>query len=222
MADVSRYITQGLEVQKSLPACIEQLNQGLALFRHEGVNDARAAFASVPPGESNAELNSLEAAVAHALDASCRTLGNLELFVRLQVPKCEDGNNFGVEVQEAVLKQIVEQRKALATHITTLHEFHEKRADKGQKFLKEVSTTKTDTQGGEKPGVSTVVSEKETSSVVADYRDFIVSFDVVTYSRFRQIMTDARDAMIVVADVLHKNKDKVGNPRAGGGGHSMY
>eukprot|EP00181_Compsopogon_caeruleus_P001235 CAMPEP_0184686674 /NCGR_PEP_ID=MMETSP0312-20130426/23530_1 /TAXON_ID=31354 /ORGANISM="Compsopogon coeruleus, Strain SAG 36.94" /LENGTH=220 /DNA_ID=CAMNT_0027142029 /DNA_START=143 /DNA_END=802 /DNA_ORIENTATION=+ len=61
----------------------------------------------------------------------------LRSWVNLHVPKCETGNNFGVEVQELVIKYLKAAQDEIAANLSKLPEYYKSRGEIVARFGKE-------------------------------------------------------------------------------------
>jgi hypothetical protein len=89
-------------------------------------------------------------AVAAALDAAdsiLQSIGILERYITLTVPKMEDGGNFGVSVQLNAIKVLTDASKKIEDGMEELYKYASARADAMEKckMHPSVSTTKTTT-----------------------------------------------------------------------------
>lgn len=114
--------------------------------------------------------------------------------MRIMVPKMADGNNFGVDVQLAVLKEITEASQWLTQQASELPQYHEHRANAFEKCAVRKTTEKMTSSGnrqqkggkeGEQTHEHTTTDNKEiiqeTECKLPDLRDFIADIDVKWY-----------------------------------------
>ena len=186
--------------------------------------------------------------VASALSATTNLLGEvssdlnmLEQYINLTIPKMEDGNNFGVTVQLALLKQISDSReKVFDAALEDLMKYSSSRADALEK-CKEPSTSITETSTTsesnsqenteEKSSKSssketkTVVSKSEPTSALTSRQNAVTAVDVLYYNKAKSAYFRALTAYLSSLDFYDKNQEKISAPkgsRGGGGYSSMY
>merc|ERR1712071_578718 len=163
-----------------------------------------------------------------------------ELFVSLHIPRMEDGNNFGVNVQETVSKFLKETRKELLKHLKKIPEFYSSKADAHEKSLTEKTTTekiekKEETQSvpggggegdGKKTGSVTVTEEKKKSisdDVGKSTREaHLKAINVQFYISVRAGLIDCITSYLSILDNLEKNLQKLTNPKGAGATMGMY
>ncbi|KAJ0403728.1 hypothetical protein P43SY_003033 [Pythium insidiosum] len=159
----------------------------------------------------------------------------LSQWISLLIPKVADGNNFGVEVQLIVLKELKESSDKLQKAWDSMPDYHSQRATVleklNEKLSKETSTTNTVTattgakDGDEKKTVVATVG-KETATaqpVIDDWVANVVAIDVKWYFHLARVLESVRDAYAIVYDRIDKNKDKILKPRGTErSGYGMY
>ena len=77
-----------------------------AAFPYPSPSAAAADFAVSATSASNEKVSSGVSLAMDALASMSQDAQTLENFLHLHIPKMEDGNNFGVTVQLALLKQL--------------------------------------------------------------------------------------------------------------------
>lgn len=199
---------------------------------------ARAKFAAqleANPSQLavNDEVTALVALAADELDALLRALQQLQLWISLLVPKIEDGNNFGVEVQKAAFTVLKEHSATWQKQFDSLSDYAQQRATAVEKLnakrSSEKTTTATKSTGGkdgdeDKRVVSAVDKESSAAADVPDWRAYVLSLDVKWYCNLARALEGVRDTYATAFDVIDKNKDKVERPRGQGdrAGFSMF
>merc|ERR1712226_664421 len=112
------------------------------LFPYSSMSLAAEAFEK----DGNPALASALAATANVVEQLTTDLTALEQFITLTIPQMEDGNNFGVTVQLALLKQITEAREKNDSAMEDLMKYSSSRAEALEKCkLPSVAVTQTDT-----------------------------------------------------------------------------
>lgn len=156
----------------------------------------------------------------------------------MTIPKMEDGNNFGVTVQLAALKQLKDDREKLEKVLEDLSKYAQTRADAMEKCKLPSSTkTKTSSQssssgenkGGEKEGATSSSETKTEEKTVetanqlmeASFRQqAVLSVDSLYYSKARNGFTAALTCFMTAVDFYLKNKEKIDAPKGSAGRHS--
>ncbi|XP_037550221.1 proteasome activator complex subunit 2 [Nematolebias whitei] len=108
-------------------------------------------------------------------------------WIQLLIPKIEDGNDFGVAIQEKILERITAVKTKVDEFQTNINKFFSERGDAVAKASKETH--------------------------VMDYRSLVHQKDEAIYSQIRVIVLDIRGFYAELYDVIHKNLEKVTNPK---------
>merc|ERR1719369_700607 len=114
-------------------------------------------------------------------------VGTLRVWVILLIPKIEDGNNFGVEVQEETLSELRVVEQDLAANQEQIASYFLARA----KVISQIS---------KRPGVK-------------DYARFIEEEDEKQFVGLRLMVAELRNSCSSIHDLIMKNKDKIMTPR---------
>lgn len=230
-------------IQKAAKAQADSLTDGAAktietmdssyatLFPFKTMTEATAQFSSGDVTVPNGVLVKALAAAQEAIDTTVTSSLTMERYILLTIPKMEDGNNFGVTVQLAALKQMKDDREKLEKSLEELSKYSATRADALEKCkLPSTSKSKTtsqstsETTGGEKPGSTTSKSEEDktvesaSQLVEATFRQqAVIAVDALYYSKCRSAFMSALTAAMVAADFMEKNKEKIAAPKGSGG-----
>lgn len=113
----------------------------------------------------------------------------LKMYINLQMPQIEDGDTFGVSIQEEALNEIVRSQDAAYNLIATPYTYHSARGDMAAKLVRF-------------PGVQ-------------DYAEAIREHDRKSVYRLKMQLTDVRNMYAVVNDILSKNIAKISCPKSG-------
>lgn len=213
------------------------------LFPFKTLGEATAQFSAGDVSVPNDVLVKALAASQEAIDQTVVSCMTMERYILLTIPKMEDGNNFGVTVQLAALKQLKDDREKLEKCIEELSKYPSARADAMEKCkLPSSSKSKTTTQstsssdvkGGEKEGTSTTSAKSDEEKIVATESQLaeasfrqqaVIAVDILYYSKARNAYMSAVTAFMTAADFLDKNQEKISAPKGSGGGRgysSMY
>lgn len=158
----------------------------------------------------------------------------------MTIPKMEDGNNFGVTVQLAALKQLKDDKEQLQKLLEDLSKYSATRADAMEKCKLPASsksktttqsTSNAETKGGEKEGTTSSNSKSEeektteSASQIAEARfrqDAVWAIDALYYSKARNAFMSALTCFMTAVDFMDKNKEKIAAPKGSSGGRHSY
>ncbi|KAM6908035.1 proteasome activator complex subunit 2 [Lycodopsis pacificus] len=115
------------------------------------------------------------------------TIITVSCWIQHLVPKIEDGNDFGVAVQEKILERIAAVRTKVDGFQTNINKYFSERGDAVGKASKETH--------------------------VMDYRSLVHEKDQNIYSEIRVIVLDIRGFHAELYDIISKNLEKVTNPK---------
>ena len=113
----------------------------------------------------------------------------LKMYINLQMPQIEDGDTFGVSIQEEALNEVVRTQESAYNLIATPFTYHSTRGDLAAKLVRY-------------PGVK-------------DYAQAIEEHDRKSVYRLKMHLTDMRNMYAVVFDILKKNIAKISKPKSG-------
>ncbi|KAF7667319.1 hypothetical protein LDENG_00067500 [Lucifuga dentata] len=117
-------------------------------------------------------------------------LNTVSMWVQLQIPKIEDGNNFGVAVQEKVFELLTNTRTKIEAFQTQISKYHNERGDAVAKAAKHPH--------------------------VGDYRQLVHELDQYQYCELRLVVLDIRYTYAVLFDIINKNYNKIKKPKGDG------
>jgi len=123
----------------------------------------------------------------------------VQMFLILKTPVAEEGNNTGVEIQQQCARTLVDARRFVIGCENYLKLYHTQRAKLASKCIKYPQ--------------------------LEDYQRALVERDHEECRDCRYLLTRLRLQCVAVADVLHKNFDKVNDPKGlsrGGASVGMY
>jgi len=139
------------------------------------------------PVPSNAKLlkiiNHLKPEVRTIVE-KCNTV---RMWVTLLIPKIEDGNNFGVQIQEETLGELRSVESESASFLDQISKY----------FL---------TRGQ-------IIAKAAKYPHVDDYRQFIIELDEKQFLSLRLIAAELRNHYSVLHDMILKNIEKIKKPR---------
>uniref|UniRef100_A0A3Q3LEQ2 Proteasome activator complex subunit 1 n=2 Tax=Mastacembelus armatus TaxID=205130 RepID=A0A3Q3LEQ2_9TELE len=139
---------------------------------------------------SNEVVESLLQAVKPQIQMLKEKLNMVSMWVQLQIPKIEDGNNFGVAVQEKVFELLTNTRTKIEGFQTQISKYYSERGD--------------------------AVAKASKQPHVGDYRQLVHELDHYQYCELRLVILDIRNTYAVLFDIINKNYDKIKKPRGDG------
>lgn len=139
---------------------------------------------------SNEKVESLLQEVKPQIQTLKEKLNTVSMWVQLQIPKIEDGNNFGVAVQEKVFELLTNTRTKIEAFQTQISKYHSERGD--------------------------AVAKASKQNHVGDYRQLVHELDRYQYCELRLAVLDIRNTYAVLFDIINKNYDKIKKPRGEG------
>ncbi|XP_034427780.1 proteasome activator complex subunit 2 isoform X1 [Hippoglossus hippoglossus] len=108
-------------------------------------------------------------------------------WIQHLIPKIEDGNDFGVVIQEKILERIAAVKTKVDGFQTNINKYFSERGDAVAKAAKETH--------------------------VMDYRSLVHEKDDSIYAEIKVIVLDLRGFYVEIFDIVNKNLDKVTNPK---------
>ncbi|MED6239410.1 hypothetical protein AMECASPLE_008324 [Ameca splendens] len=139
---------------------------------------------------SNERVESLLNEVKPEIQTLKEKLNTVSMWVQLQIPRIEDGNNFGVAVQEKVFELLTNTRTKIEAFQTQISKYYSERGD--------------------------AVAKASKQPHVGDYRQLVHELDQYQYSELRLVVLDIRNTYAVLFDIINKNYDKIKKPRGDG------
>uniref|UniRef100_A0A673W0C6 Proteasome activator complex subunit 1 n=1 Tax=Salmo trutta TaxID=8032 RepID=A0A673W0C6_SALTR len=146
--------------------------------------DAGPACGPIP---CNERVESLLKEIKPQIQILKEKLNTVSMWVQLQIPKIEDGNNFGVAVQEKVFELLTNTRTKIEGFQTQISKYYSERGDAVDKASKEPH--------------------------VGDYRQLVHELDQYQYCELRIVVLEIRNTYAVLLDIINKNYDKIKKPR---------
>lgn len=137
----------------------------------------------------------LESQVRHVIEL----FDLVQMFLILKTPVAEEGNNTGVEIQQQCARTLVDARRFVLGCENYLKLYHTQRAKLASKCIKYPQ--------------------------LEDYQRALVERDHEECRDCRYLLVRLRMQCVAVADVLHKNFEKVNDPKGlsrGGASVGMY
>ena len=144
----------------------------------------------------NAKVSHLIDIMKKEVTANIEDLGVVKLWIQLLVPRIEDGNNFGVGVQEELISELSRVEDSAFNVLDQTTKYFSTRAKLVSKFKKYPH--------------------------ILDYRQAIIEADQMEYTSTRLSLVDLRNNLTILHDQITKNADKIEQPRGATGSVSMY
>ncbi|XP_035578057.1 proteasome activator complex subunit 3-like [Zalophus californianus] len=148
---------------------------------------------ALPGGEgrllrSNQHLVELIEWVKPEIELLREKCNTVRMWVQLLIPKVEDGNNFGVSIQEDTVDQLWTVESTAASYLRRFSTYYNTRAKLVSKIVKYPQ--------------------------VEDYRRTVAEVDENEYLSVRQILLHVRNQYATLHDVILKNIEKIKTPRS--------
>jgi len=116
------------------------------------------------------------------------TLNAIKMWIQLNIPRIEDGNNFGVSIQEETVNELSRSEEAGFAVLETMTKYYVTRAKLVSKILKYPD--------------------------VEDYRRSVLELDEKEYINLRLCLLDLRNNYASLYDMITKNLEKLKTPRS--------
>lgn len=135
--------------------------------------------------------------VRHHVTEAMEMLSTAKMWIQLSIPRIEDGNNFGVSVQEECVNELARVEDSGYTVLDSISKYLTTRAKLVSRYLKYRG--------------------------VEDYRQGIAEVDLMEYINLHMCVRDLRNNYAILHDTIMKNLDRVKKPRGHGSALStMY
>jgi len=198
-------------------------------FPYPSLSAASADFGASATAASNEKVSSCVSLALDALSSISQDAQTLENFLYLHIPQMEDGNNFGVSIQLAALKQLSELQDGVTKHMDALAGYANARADLQDKLTPTVSKSiskSTSTKDGKTEESITETSDEKTNeslggAIQAGRLAAIVACDTLYYSKAQRALQTVLTLYIASLDFVNKNMAKIEKPK-NEGGHSGF
>jgi len=158
------------------------------LILHKGVKNETSI-------SSNTVVVRITAKIKKEVLEFVEILNALKFWIYLNIPRIEDGNNFGVSVQEDAIKEVGHCEDFAFEFLGGITKYY-------------ISRAKLITKGLKYPGV-------------ADYLEAIHELDEKTYIDLRCALRELRNYYATLYDMIQKNLEKIEKPRTSHSG-SMF
>lgn len=198
-------------------------------FSVSKLSDVTASFVAQDYLQQNPAVSAALRASQDAVSQALEDLAMLQDYITLHIPQMEDGNNFGVTVQLAALKELKDSMDSLAKLLDELAKYYAARADAMDK-LQLGSQTKSESTKEENDGSetkTTVTKETKSSSGQQEFHrvQAVYAVDTQYYAVAKKAFRAVKSTYVANIDFLLKNQDKIEAPKGTSGGSnfsSMY
>lgn len=166
--------------------------------KHDSDNDIQGCKVFVLPQGSvpcNKQLSDLIDIVKPKICCLIEHCNSLKMWIQLQIPRIEDGNNFGVSVQEDTLSELRQVESEAASYLDQISRYYITRGK--------------------------LVSKVAKYPHVEDYRRSVIEIDEKEFINLRLTCLELRNTYLSLYDLITKNKEKIKKPR-GNNTESMY
>eukprot|EP00112_Aurelia_sp_Birch-Aquarium-sp1_P015843 Seg3539.2 transcript_id=Seg3539.2/GoldUCD/mRNA.D3Y31 product="Proteasome activator complex subunit 3" protein_id=Seg3539.2/GoldUCD/D3Y31 len=143
----------------------------------------------------NNGLTPLIEALKPEIKSLIHTCSRVQLWIQLLIPKIEDGNNFGVSIQEEILNEVTRIQTEATGYLDQISRYYITRG----KLLSKVAKY----------------------PFLDDYRQVIKEVDEKEYSSLQLNCCELRNFYLLLLDSISKNFEKIKKPRSSNA-ESMY
>uniref|UniRef100_A0A8C3G365 Proteasome activator complex subunit 3 n=1 Tax=Cyclopterus lumpus TaxID=8103 RepID=A0A8C3G365_CYCLU len=143
----------------------------------------------VPEGmlKCNTKLVDLIERVKPEIRTLIEKCNTVKMWVQLLIPRIEDGNNFGVSIQEETVAELRTVESEAASYLDQISRYYITRAKLVSKIVKYPH--------------------------VEDYRRTITEIDEKEYISLKIIVSELRNQYVILHDMILKNIEKIKKPR---------
>lgn len=150
--------------------------------------DAKGDCGNLDAIESNKFLIELIDEIKPEISTLMERCATVRIWITLLIPKIEDGNNFGVGVQEDALAELRQVEAECATYLDQISRYFLTRGKMISKVIKYPSIT--------------------------DYKRCIQELDAKQFVSLRFMLSEIRNHHCTLADLINKNIEKIKKPRS--------
>eukprot|EP01083_Nonionella_stella_P057730 151433_1 len=141
--------------------------------------------------ESNVEINESMNKISNLITNEILEIINIttsmKMSISLKIPSIQEGNNFGVEIQEDVVDDVSRAENGALDAIEQTTNYYRIRSKAISKILKWPN--------------------------IDDYRHALTQFDKSHVATLKSMVVDLRNSYIILHDTITKNLEKLKNPR---------
>uniref|UniRef100_A0A8C5MNU6 Proteasome activator complex subunit 3 n=1 Tax=Leptobrachium leishanense TaxID=445787 RepID=A0A8C5MNU6_9ANUR len=157
---------------------------------HGGLDTVSTKVFVMPNGmlKSNAQLVEIIEKVKPEIRLLIEKCNTVKMWVQLLIPRIEDGNNFGVSIQEETVAELRTVESEAASYLDQISRYYITRAK--------------------------LVSKIAKYPHVEDYRRTVTEIDEKEYISLRLIISELRNQYVTLHDLIFKNIEKIKRPRS--------
>lgn len=144
----------------------------------------------------NEKLAELMDEVRPLLREAVEDVNKVKVWIQFLIPKIEDGNNFGVSIQEECLNETRNVEGEVASFLDQMSRYFTSRAR--------------------------IVTKIAKYPCVDDYRRAMLDTDEKQFINIRLVLIEMRNHFATLHDMLCKNLEKIKKPRTSHADHMMY
>jgi len=149
-----------------------------------------------PQIPSNAKLLRLVDVMKPEIKAVIESCESIKMWISLLIPRIEDGNNFGVSIQEEVLNEVHRIQTESMNYLDAISRYFITRAK--------------------------IISKVAKYPYVDDYNRAVKEVDEKEYLNIQFSINEIRSHYMLILDVVSKNYEKIKKPRSSNNLESMY
>ncbi|KAG8446619.1 hypothetical protein GDO86_014174 [Hymenochirus boettgeri] len=138
--------------------------------------------------KSNAQLVEIIEKIKPEIRLLIEKCNTVKMWVQLLIPRIEDGNNFGVSIQEETVAELRTVESEAASYLDQISRYYITRAK--------------------------LVSKIAKYPHVEDYRRTVTEIDEKEYISLRLIISELRNQYVTLHDMILKNIEKIKRPRS--------
>jgi len=124
------------------------------------------------------------------------TINTVKIWIQLNIPKIEDGNNFGVSIQEETVSELGRAEDSGFSVLESMTKYFITRAKLVSKILKYPK--------------------------VEDYRQSVIELDEKEFVNLKLCCLDLRNNYAILYDMITKNLEKIRTPRSSNHAAAMF
>uniref|UniRef100_A0A8C6UAP8 Proteasome activator complex subunit 3 n=1 Tax=Neogobius melanostomus TaxID=47308 RepID=A0A8C6UAP8_9GOBI len=169
---------------------LEAVRLFLKLYVNDEYNQMTGTKVFVMPGgmmKSNSNLVELIEKVKPEIRTLIEKCNTVKMWVQLLIPRIEDGNNFGVSIQEETVAELRTVEGEAASYLDQISRYYITRAK--------------------------LVSKIAKYPHVEDYRRTVTEIDEKEYISLKIIVSELRNQYVTLHDMILKNIEKIKRPR---------
>jgi len=153
-------------------------------------DDKNSSSNGIPPAPvipSNSEILEIVNLLRKEVLTLVEMINTVKIWIQLNIPRIEDGNNFGVSIQEETVGEITRVEDSAFSVLESISKYFAARAKLASKVLK--------------------------TPTIMDYHLSITELDEKYYSTLRLCTCDLRNNYASLHDIIVKNLEKLKQPR---------